>query len=68
MVTDWLKAWVQLSFSVLDFRFCPARLTYDFSLIVTDVAVGVLQVFSFARVVVNLQLGEETKPTHHGKE
>ena len=67
MVTDWLKTWVQFSFSVLDFRFRPARLTDDFALTVADVTIGVLQVFGFAGVIVNFQLGEETECTCHVK-
>ena len=65
MVTDWLKASIQFSFFVLDLRFLPARLTNNIALAVADVSVGELQVFSFAGVVVNLQLGEITECTCH---
>ena len=68
MVTDRLKAWVQFSLLVLDKRLSPAGLADDIALVVADVPVGVLQVFSFARVIVNLQLSEETETVCHTQE
>jgi hypothetical protein len=65
VVTDWLKAWVQFSLGVLDLRFPPARLADDISFAVANVPVGVFKVFSFAGVIVDLQLGEETESTNH---
>jgi len=55
VVADWLQARVQFSFLILKVWFLPARLADDISLVVTDVPIGVLQVFWFAWMVVDIQ-------------
>jgi hypothetical protein len=60
VVADWLQARVQFSFLILIARFLPARLADNISLVVTNVPIGVLQVFRFAWMVVNIQ-GSEMK-------
>ena len=55
VVTDRFKARIQFCLSILDFRFFPSRLADDITLVVTDIPLGMFQIFRFAWMIVNVQ-------------
>ena len=55
VVTDWLQTRIELRLDIPNVWFFPSRLADDITLTIADIPVGVLQVFRFARMVVNLQ-------------